>query len=249
MVQAQARSFPGYGVVYPDGVSGIKVVGTFTQGPSKTVNPDGSVAYSTPAPTIHELFGGGFAYASGSPVTNREHLEMLPGGMRTRALEWFDGHGKLSEVAKEDIPPLNLDEKQRPEPVYVLSSNLPVEKDEVTKDLDAQVLKDDKQTTPDVDVLSQILLSIKGIAETVKEQGKQIADLKKHPPAPKRMGRSEAKHGKQSEAMKARWADPVYKAKMTSKGMLAKWKDKGVGENVRDKKRGIEDGEDTTKTG
>lgn len=221
MVQAQVKQFPGFGVVYPDGVSGIKVIGTFTQGPSKTVNPDGSVAYSTPAPTIHELFGGGFAYASGSPVTNREHLEMLPGGMRTRALEWFDGHGKLSEVAKEDIPPLNLDEKKRPEPVYVLSSELPTATDEVSKDLDKVVHTDQTELQSS---LASIAQSISVLATVVKEQGKQIADLKKRPPAPKRMARSEAKHGKQSETMKARWANPEFKAKMIAKNPALKKK-------------------------
>jgi len=244
MAQAQVRTFPGYGVVYPDGVSGIKVVGTFTQGPLKIVNPDGSVAYTTPAPTIHELFGGGFVYSSGSPVTKREHLEILPGGMRERALKWFDGSGELSVVAKEDIPPLNLDEKQRPEPVYVLSSELPMKKDVIREDLDIQALSG----PPPVDfpkIINSVFDAIKDLTNTLREQGKQIVELKKRPKAPRRMAISEAKHGKQSLAMKARWADPVYKAKMTSKGMLAKWKDKGVGENLRDKKRD-ENGKDAT---
>lgn len=243
--QAQARAFPGYGVVYPDGINGIKVVHTFTQGPSKIFNPDGSIGYTTPPPTIHELFGGGFVYADGSPVSNREHLEILPGKIRDKALLWFDSHGKISSIAQTDIPPLDLDKKERPEPVYVLSSDLPVEKDEVTKDLDKQVAKSEEK--PALDTFSQVLVAIASLAETVKEQGKQIANLKKRPPAPKRMPLSEAKHSKQSDAMKARWADPEYKAKMLTKGVLGKWKDKGVGENLRDKKK-VEDGKDITET-
>jgi len=203
MVQAQVRSFPGYGVVYPDGVSGIKVVGTFTQGPAKTVNPDGSVVYSTPAPTIHELFGGGFAYASGSPVTHREHLEMLPGGMRERALKWFDGSGELSIVAKEDIPPLNLDEKQRPEPVYVLSSDLPAEKDGVTKELDNVVRNDNPEAQAN---LASIAQAISSLATIVKEQGEQIAKLSADKPDKKGLS-------KRSRIMKAKWADPEWRAK------------------------------------
>ena len=216
MVQAQVRAFPGFGVIYPDGVSGIKVVGTFTQGPAKIVNPDGSVAYTTPAPTIHELFGGGFAYASGSPVTNREHLEALPGGMRTRALEWFDGHGKLSVVAKEDIPPLNLDEKERPEPVYVLSTDLPGEKDEVTKELD-KIVKDDGgplfgkiEQVQLQDSLASIAQAISSLATIVKEQGEQIAKLSVGKPDKKGLS-------KQSGIMKAKWADPEWRAKREAK--------------------------------
>ena len=220
MPQAQIKQFPGYGVIYPDGVSGVKVVGTFTQGPSKTVNPDGSVAYSTPLPTIHELFGGGFAYASGRPVTDRKHLEMLPSGMRGRALEWFDGSGELSVVAKENIPPLNLDEKERPEPVYVLSTDLPTEKDDVTKGLD-KIVKDDSgplfgkiEQVQLQDSLATIASSLSSLAETVKEQGKQIMELKSQPSKAKNKKPSS---DKRSEMMKARWADPEWRAKMKGK--------------------------------
>ena len=205
MVQAQVKQFPGFGVVYPDGVSGIKVVGTFTQGPSKTVNPDGSVAYSTPAPTIHELFGGGFAYASGSPVTNREHLEMLPSGMRGRALEWFDSHGKLSEVAKKDIPPLDLEGKERPEPVYVLSTDLPEEKDAVTVDIKEHIKKVEKGSG--ADPMLQVLSAIKDLSNSIKEQGERIVKLE--------LGSNPLRESRkaQSEAMKKKWADPEYRKK------------------------------------
>lgn len=192
--QAQVRSFPGYGIVYPDGVSGIKVIGTFSQGPSKTVNPDGSVSYSTPAPTIHELFGGGFAYASGESVTKREHLEILPGGMRDRALKWFDGSRELSVVAKEDIPPLNLDEKQRPEPVYVLSSDIPIENappERLT------------EQSPKVDTTTTILAAIASLSDIVRKQGEQIGALQSQPSGVKSKKFSSEKR---SEMMKARWA-------------------------------------------
>lgn len=250
-VQGQVKQFPKFGIVYPDGVSGIKVVRTFTQGPSKFVNADGSVAYTTPPPTIHELFGGGFAYADGSPVSDRKHLELLPSQMREKALIWFDGSRELSQVATENVSPLDLEGKIRPEPVYVLSTDLPTEK--VTEDLDKQIAEFAK-APPIIDAdrifneLSLIAQSVLSISDTVKEQGKQIVELKKHPKAPRRMVLSEAKHSKQSEKMKARWADPDYKAKMLSKGVLAKWKDKGVGENKRRDKETVGNGKDTSET-
>lgn len=214
MPQAQVKQFPGYGVVYPDGVSGVKVVGTFTQGPSKTVNPDGSVAYTTPAPTIHELFGGGFAYASGERVTKREHLEGLPGSMRERALKWFDSHGEISVAAKEDIPPLNLDKKQRPEPIYVLSSDLPPATDEVSKGLDKVVHTDQKTgqagETELQNSLASIAQAISSLATIVKEQGEQIAKLSGGKPDKKGLS-------KQSEVMKAKWADPEWRARRGKK--------------------------------
>ena len=216
MVQAQVRSFPGYGVVYPDGVSGIKVIGTFTQGPAKTVNSDGSVSYTTPPPTIHELFGGGFAYASGSPVTHREHLEMLPGGMRERALKWFDGSGELSVVAKENVPPLNLDEQKRPEPVYVLSSDLSREKDEVTKSLDKVVQSTESQLVADAlasigvaasqDSLASIAQTISSLATIVQEQGKQITELKESGNIGK-VKHKKFPSDKRSKMMTEKWAE------------------------------------------
>ena len=233
MVQAQAvRAFPGYGIVYPDGKTGIKIVRTFTQGPSKMVNADGSIAYSTPPPTIYELFGGGFAYADGSSVKIREHLEGLPGKMRDRALAWFDGHGKVATIAKEDIPPLDLENKERPEPAFILSNELPsttespITKEEIQQDLDKVSQKELWGN------IASIAQSISSLANVVKEQGKQIAELKKHPKAPRRMALSEAKHGKQSETMKAKWADPVKRQAML---------------DARAKK--VEGGKNITKTG
>lgn len=207
MPQVQAKQFPGFGIVYPDGVSGIKIVHTFTEGPLKIINPDGSVSYTTPAPTIHELFGGGFAYSSGRPVTDRKHLEMLPAEMREKALKWFDGHGELSAVAKENVPPLNLDEKERPEPVYVLSTDLPTSTDEVTKELDKIVKGESIEI---LNTLGSISQSLSVLSKIVEEQGKQITELTGTKPEPK--------VSRQSEIMKARWADPEWRARRKKKG-------------------------------
>ena len=210
MAQAQVKQFPGFGVVYPDGISGIKVIRTYTQGPSKVVNPDGSVGYITPPPTILELFGGGFAYADGSPVIDRAHLEKVSDlKMREKALKWFDESRELSEVSRENIPPLNLDEKVRPEPVYVLSSELPRAEDEVTKELD-------KAVTGNAEVqgtLASIAEAISSLATIVKEQGKQIEALQNQPGQVKRRSPSD----KRSELMKAKWADPAWRARRESK--------------------------------
>lgn len=212
MAQAQVKQFPGFGVVYPDGISGIKVIRTYTQGPSKVNNPDGSVGYTTPPPTILELFGGGFAYADGSPVIDRTHLEKVSDlKMREKALKWFDESRELSEVATEGIPPLNLDEKVRPEPVYVLSSELPRAEDEVTKELDKVVQTNQTELQSS---LASIAQSISCLATIVKEQGKQIEELMREPSEVKRKRPS---LDRRSEVMKAKWADPEWRAKRRNK--------------------------------
>jgi hypothetical protein len=209
MGQVQAKKFPGYGVIYPDGVSGVRIVRTFTGGSSKMVNPDGSVRYTTPPPTIHELFGGGFAYADGSPVKFREHLEALPVEMREKAFKWFDESKELSPIATKDIPPLNLDEKERPEPTFILSSDLPAERDKVTEDLNKLVQNTELQSS-----LTSIAQAISSLSTIVKEQGQQIAQLQNQPGEVK----SRKSHpDKRSEMMKARWADPEWRAKMKVK--------------------------------
>lgn len=217
MVQAQVKKFPGYGVVYPDGVSGVKVIHTYTQGSKRMVNPDGSVSFTTPPPVIHELLGGGFAYADGSPVKDRTHLETIGDvRFRERALRWFDSHGDVSAVATEDVPPLDLDKKERPEPVYVLSKDLPADKDEVTRELDKQVAKDVE--LPKQDTLSQILTAISSLAETVKEQGEQIIKMKTSWAVPKkRTARDLRVNASASERLKARWKDPDFRAKMSQR--------------------------------
>jgi len=210
MPQAQAKQFAGYGIVYPDGVSGVKVLRTFTGSGSKIVNPDGSVAYTTPPPTIHELYGGGFVYADGrSPVKIRQHLENLSGDMREKALKWFDESREISPVATDGIPPLNLEEKERPEPTFILSSDLPAEKDEVTSDLNKAVQDTELQAS-----LTSIAQAISSLATIVKEQGNQIAELKSQPVGAKRKN---FPSDKRSELMKARWADPEWRAKRKNK--------------------------------
>lgn len=197
MGQVQARQFPGYGVVYPDGVSGIKVKQTFTDAPKKTINSDGSISYGVPLPTIHELFGGGFTYADGSRVSNREHLEALPGKMKERALKWFDEGREISAVSHTGIPVFDPDKKERPEPVFVLSSDMPVAKDEVTEELNKRM-----KETKEVDAFAELLKAVKSIEQVVKDQGEQIANLKTSKPVPKRR----MININRSEMMKARWA-------------------------------------------
>lgn len=205
MPQAQVKNFAGFGVVYPGGGStGIKVVKTFTQGQKKIFNSDGSVTYETPAPTIHELHGGGFCYADGKPVTNREHLENITvPDMRERALIWFEKHGQA--ISPSDIVIRQEGETERPEPDYILSTQLPTESDEITKDINQQVAKEDDNLT--------IVKALSELTKLVKDQGKEIAELKKGPPPPKVTVARKA----QSDAMKARWSNPEFKAKMMEK--------------------------------
>lgn len=229
--QAAVRRFPGYGIVYLEKGEGIKVVKTYTQAPAKVIEGDGSVSYTTPPPIIHELFGGGFCYENGSPVSNRSHLENITDmKMRERALKWFSGERVLSEVARKDIPPLPDPGERKPgEVVYLTSSDLEKEDDPVTRKLNERMKTGEEEVV--LDPISALAVQMKAlvdsvgmVAETVKDQGKQIAELKKHPPAPRRMAMSEANHTKQSAAMKARWADPEYKKKMLEKNPALKGK-------------------------
>lgn len=194
MSQPQTRQFPGYGIISPDGVTGIKVVKTFTQGPSKTVNPDGSVSYSTPPPTIHELFGGGFCYANGSPVTNREHLELISDPkMRERAIQWYETHGKA--IAPSDIV-IKEGESERPEPAFILSNQLPIEEEH-------EVVKVVEEREKNQDESPQTIAELK---EIIQKQSEQIAKLL----TPAKM-EGDKKLSKQSEIMKAKWADPEWR--------------------------------------
>ncbi len=205
MPQVQTKVGPGYGVVYPDGVSGLKVVRTFTQGPSKIINPDGSASYTSSPPTIHELYGGGFSYAGGGLVTNRKHLEgMPPGDMKEKALEWFDSNAikeRLASIPQDDIPPLNLEDKKKPEPAWVLSSTLPP--------MD-EVRESKNQPAPEVPIngdsaLDKLAQSIASLVEAVKTQGEKIAMLEGGSPGKKKKPIFLV-NTKQSEIMKARWA-------------------------------------------
>lgn len=204
--QAQTVSFPGYSIVYPDGITGLKIVGAFTQAPRKIINQDGSAEYTIPAPTIYELFGGGFAYADGSKVTDRTHLERISDSkMKERALAWFDGNGKISEKATEGVPILDPESKKIPETLFVLSSELPEEKDEVTADIKEHVRKVEHGSG--VDPMLQVLDGIKNLTSLVKAQDERIGKLEANTNPYKEARKS------QSEKMKAKWADPEYRAK------------------------------------
>jgi hypothetical protein len=221
MQQAQVARFPGFGIIYPDGRNGIRVVKTFVQGPKKMVQPDGSVEWTTPPPTIHELYGGGFVYASGEPVIDRAHLESITDPkMKARALAWFDGDKKLSEVATKDVPPLEGQEereKKRPEPLYVVST-----------DMAPEGAPEKVEKSSEKSELSQILSAISGIAETVKKQGEQIAELQKTPLATIDPQKIVAQRQRKGEAMKAKWADPEFRARQKA----AREAKKGNGKNT-----------------
>lgn len=205
MPQPQQRQFPGYGVVYPGGgTTGIKVIHTFTDGPKKMINPDGSVSYGTPSHTIHELYGGGFCYADGKPVTNREHLENITEiQMRERALQWYEIHGKA--ISPSDVV-IKEGETERPIPDYILSNELPQEQDEVTKSINEVQPKEDSNLI--------IAKAISELAMLVKRQGEEIAQMKAVPPIPSKI----RKRGLQSQSMKDKWADPAFREKMKHRG-------------------------------
>jgi len=204
MPQPQVRQHPGFGIVYPGGGdSGIKIVGAFTQAPKKVFNPDGSISYEAPAPTIYELFGGGFTYVSGKPVTKREELENITDKtMRDRALIWYDTHGKA--ISPPEVVPRE-EEKERPEPAYILSTQLPIPEDEVTKSINEQQVIREK--TEDSSLV--LAKAISELATLVKKQGEEIAQLKiaPVPKEPKRRGTI------QSQKMKEKWADPAWREK------------------------------------
>ena len=203
----QVKKHPGYGVVYPDGITGLKVLGTFTEAPKKIHNPDGSTSYISPPPVIHELYGGGFAYASGESVTERKHLEAITDiNMRERALAWFDSNGEISEKATADVPPLDLEHKQRPEPVYVVSSDVQSPKDAITQELDNRMKQHDEFS----DTLKSIAESVASLADVIKKQGEDISLLKA-----KNIPDSEHSYRRtHSQRMKAKWADPETKARL-----------------------------------
>jgi len=215
MPQVQEKSkFLGYGIVYPEGTSkGLKVVKAWTDGGKKIRNSDGSVEFLPPMPAIYELFGGAFCYASGDTIKKREHLEPLPEGMREKALAWFDKRTlAIPKDAIVDAP--EPSKKGEPEPNWIFSDE---RKDLL--DLDGNKVEAAKES-PEADSieksLSAIMGTLEGLATIVKSQGDDIAKLKTVPsPPPIKMG-----HKKQSEAMKARWADPEYRAKMQKRSKV-----------------------------
>ena len=220
MPQVQEKSkFPGYGIVYPEGISkGLKVVKAWTDGGKKIRHSDGTVEFLQPMPSIFELVGGAFCYASGDTIKKREHLEPLPDGMRERALAWFDKKNPaIPRDAIVDVP--EPTKKGEPEPNWILSN----ERTDIIEqvDLGSRFGKDkpqdhENEVMLDKTSLGSVLDAINNLATIVKSQGDEIAKLKINPAVQVqniRMG-----HKKQSEAMKAKWADPAYKAKMSNRG-------------------------------
>ncbi len=214
MPQVQEKGkFLGYGIVYPEGTSrGLKVVNAWTDGGKKIRHSDGSVEFLQPMPSILELFGGAFCYASGDTINKREHLEPLPDGMRERALAWYDK--KTLVIPKDaivDIP--EPAKKGEPEPNWIRSDErkdlLDLEEQRVNK---AQEVA--SEISPIEKSLSAIMGTLEGIAAIVKSQGEEIAKLKTTPPVPA----IKTGHKKQSEMMKARWADPEYRNRMRKRG-------------------------------
>lgn len=203
----QASGFPGYGIVYPEGTSkGLKVVKAWTDGGKKIRNSDGSVEFLPPMPAIFELVGGAFCYASGDTIKKREHLEPLPEGMRERALTWFDKRSlAIPQDAIVDAPAPA--KKGEPEPNWIRSDE---RKDLL--DLDDKAKSEPIRIGEEVPSsieksLSAIMGTLEGLATIVKSQGDEIAKLKITPVI--RLGRKN-----QSDAMKAKWANPEYRAKM-----------------------------------
>jgi len=193
-----AGKHPGFGILYPDGVHGIRVVHSFTQGPRKVVNADGSVEYLTPLPVVNELFDGSFAYASGDKVTDRTHLEELPKQMRERALEWFDNKDKVPPTEGEII--LKPESLKEPEPAFIKSSDISLD------EMDAPRNKSFAKPVPTVDPTVQILEAIAGLGKVVtslsskvESQGDEIAKIKSSRLS---MGSSRKK---QSDTMKEVW--------------------------------------------
>lgn len=217
MAQATQKGFPGFGILHTDGGQGIRVVKTFTQGPKKIIESDGSHTYLTPSPTIHELHGGGFCYASGKPVTNRTHLEAIDDpGMRERGLKWFDMHGRA--ISPEDVVEINPnEEKARPEPAYVVSNTVahPDEPMEVVREkvVPAPPTPAKDNTRSEIErILAGIATNLSSLTDEVKKQGQKVVDLENLVEAKKRsMG---AKKEKISQIMKAKWQDPSYRNKV-----------------------------------
>lgn len=207
MVQ-EAGKFLGYGIVYPEGTSkGLKVVNAWTDGGKKIRHSDGSVEFLQPMPSIFELFGGAFCYASGDTIKKREHLEPLPEGMRERALAWFD---KMQLAIPKDaiVDAPTPAKKGEPEPNWIRSDErkdlLDLDKDKVERVIESQKLEAENTIEKG---LSAIIEKLESLDATVRSQGDEIAKLKITPVI--RLGRKN-----QSEAMKAKWANPEYRAKM-----------------------------------
>jgi hypothetical protein len=202
--------YPGYGIVYPQGsTSGFKVTRICSHGSKKIRHADGSYEHIPPYPTIMELVGGAFCYASGQIVNKREDLEHLPPQMKEMALQWFDSKRVIPKEAVVDIP--EPAERTEPDARWIMSNERPdlLDSDGVQKDIDSAT-----KAAPPAMEESAIMSALNAIMDKLNKHDKDIETIKHSPPPPRRMALSEAKHSKQSETMKKKWADPAYKAKM-----------------------------------
>ncbi len=191
----EKRAFPGYGVVFPDGRTPLKVKHTYTEGPTKIHNMDGTTEFTVSPPTIHELVEGGFSYADGSPVTLREHLEKLPRPMRDRALQWFDNKdnpasdGSLG-VVEEKTPMKDFYDSH---PDIILSTEIEPQGSPVKAEI--VVVQDEMKRS--IKAIEDAVLSL---SEMMKSQRQEIETLKATPrpaPIPRKRSRGDkrARHG------------------------------------------------------
>ena len=202
MVTEKGR-YPGYGIIYPQkSTSGLKYVKIVADGPKKIRHADGSVEMAPPRPTILELVGGAFAYASGQVVNRRSDLEWLPSGMKERALQWFDQQGYIPKEAVAPIP--EQEKKVEPNPKWVLSSerhdllDLEENKAEVPVRTREEPEMIDKSGSAVMSALDAILGKLGGLEEriTLVEKG-----------TPKQSDRLVMARKNQSETMKRKWAE------------------------------------------
>lgn len=184
MVRQLAKEAPKYGVVYPNKKGGIKIIHAFTDAPKKIIEPDGSVSYTKPAPTIYELYGGGFTYSNGTPVTKRGDLESISSiKMRERALSWFDKGAEISNDISS-VPAFDPDNLKRPEPIYNVSTGIqedgsPAKFIEERKN-DFVEPEDKKPEIPSQSEMTSVVAQvIASLNDTLQAQNRKIESLHK----------------------------------------------------------------------
>ena len=237
MPQKQVKEFAGFGVIYPDGVTGIRVVNTYTEAPKKHYNPDGTLEYIQPPPAIHELAGGaGFVYANGLPVTEREHLENITAkGMRERALKWFD---ESRVVNYPESPEIREVKKEEPEPVFVASPQFKeggLTEDGITEARKKGTISHEPVRATEETVVSSEELKERAVADirdkSVHDKLDKLIDVVgglatrvktlEDAPEVKKMKKGHQKMA-QREAMLKKWQDPEYVKKTMEARMKGK---------------------------